>query len=77
MVFGCLFFLLTAIAILSNVVKSKTVTSDTIYGAICAYLLMGLTWAFLFCTLEVLHPARCWKADSPSPRVMWRTRSLQ
>ena len=53
---GSLFFLLTAIAILSNVVKSKTVTSDTIYGAICAYLLMGLAWAFLFCTLEVLHP---------------------
>ena len=54
--FGLLFFLLTAIAILSNIVKSKTVTSDTIYGAICAYLLLGLTWAFLFCTLEVLHP---------------------
>jgi hypothetical protein len=54
--FACLFFLLTAIAILVNVLKSKTVTSDTIYGAICAYLLLGLTWAFLFCTLEVLHP---------------------
>lgn len=54
--FSCLFFLLTAIAILTNVLKSKTVTSDTIYGAICAYLLLGLTWAFLFCMFEVLHP---------------------
>ncbi len=54
--FACLFFLLTTIAILSNILKSKTVTSDTIYGAICAYLLLGLMWAFLFCTLEVLHP---------------------
>ena len=73
--FGVSFFLRTAIAILSNVLKSKTVTSDTIYGAICAYLLLGLAWAF-FCTLEVLHPARCWRKDSPSPLVTRRSRSL-
>jgi hypothetical protein len=63
--FGCLFFLLTAIAILSNVVKSKTVTSDTIYGAICAYLLLGLMWAFLFCVVEVLHPGSLLEGGQP------------
>ncbi len=63
--FGCLFFLLTAIAILSNVLKSKTVTSDTIYGAICAYLLLGLMWAFLFCMLEVLHPGSLLEGGQP------------
>jgi voltage-gated potassium channel len=63
--FGCLFFLLTAIAILSNILKSKTVTSDTIYGAICAYLLLGLTWTFLFCVLEVLHPGSLLEAGHP------------
>jgi hypothetical protein len=63
--FGLLFFLLTIIAILSNVLKSKTVTSDTIYGAICAYLLIGLMWTFLFCILEVLHPGSLLEAGQP------------
>jgi hypothetical protein len=54
--FGALFFLLTAVAILTNVLKSETVTADKIYGAICAYLLLALMWAFLFCVIEVLHP---------------------
>ncbi len=63
--FGVLFLLLTAIAILSNVLRSKTVTSDTIYGAICAYLLLGLMWAFLFCMLEVLHPGSLLEAGQP------------
>jgi hypothetical protein len=63
--FGCLFFLLTAVEIVVNVVKSKTVTSDTIYGAICAYLLLGLVWTFLFCMLEVLHPGSLLEAGQP------------
>jgi len=54
--FGLLFFALTIFVILSNIARSKTVTSDTIYGAICAYLLIGLAWGFVFCILEVLHP---------------------
>lgn len=54
--FGCLFFLLTALTILENVLKGGTVTGDKICGAICAYLLLGLMWAFLFCLIEVVHP---------------------
>jgi len=54
--FGFLFFLLTTVVILSDVLKSETVTADKIYGAICAYLMLGLMWAFLFCMIEVLHP---------------------
>ena len=54
--FGFLFFLLTAAAILVDVLKSKTITGDKIAGAICAYLMIGLMWAFLFCLIEVLNP---------------------
>ncbi len=74
--FGVSFFLLTAIAILSNVLKSKTVTSDTIYGAICAYLLLGLAWAFLFARWRSCIPARCWRKDSLIAGSMWRSRNL-
>jgi hypothetical protein len=54
--FGCLFFLLTALTIIEHVLKGGTVTGDKICGAICAYLLLGLMWAFLFGLIEVVHP---------------------
>lgn len=53
---GFLFFLLITIAVLTNVLRGETVTTDKICGAICAYLMMGLVWAYLFGLLEVTHP---------------------
>lgn len=53
---ACLFYLLMTVAILSNVLKGETVTNDKICGAICAYLMMALTWGFLFGLMEVVHP---------------------
>jgi hypothetical protein len=53
---GCLFYLLITVAIVVNVLKGETVTADKICGGICAYLVMGLMWAFLFGLMEVVHP---------------------
>jgi hypothetical protein len=53
---GCLFYLLIAVAIVANVLKGEVVTADKICGGICAYLVMGLMWAFLFGLIEVVHP---------------------
>jgi ion channel len=53
---GCLFYLLITVAILANVLKGEAVTADKICGGICAYLVMGLMWAFLFGLIEVVHP---------------------
>jgi hypothetical protein len=53
---GFLFFLLITIAVLTNVLRGETVTTDKVCGAICAYLMMGLVWAYLFGLLEVTHP---------------------
>jgi hypothetical protein len=36
--------------------KVKKVTTDTIFGAICAYLLLGITWTMVFSLIEILHP---------------------
>ena len=55
-IFGALFFAYTAIIILSHIVREKEVTTESIYGAICAYFLMGLMWACVFFTLETLQP---------------------
>lgn len=46
--FGSIFFIYTTVLIFSHVLKYKKVTSDTLYGAICVYILIGLTWSFFY-----------------------------
>lgn len=55
-IFGALFFAYATIMILSFIYSEKEVTVELIYGAICAYFLMGLMWACIFFTLEMLQP---------------------
>ena len=45
-----------AIAILGYVLRSGRVTADKIYGAICAYLLFGYAWAFIYSVIEEVQP---------------------
>jgi len=54
--FYMLFFVLIAIEILYHIIKSKEVTTDIIFGAICVYLLIGVIWGLLFIFIEVIHP---------------------
>jgi hypothetical protein len=48
--------LLFAVAILGYVVRSGRVTSDKIFAAICAYLLIGYAWAFGYALLDECCP---------------------
>ena len=45
-----------AVAILGYVLRSGKVTWDTIYGGICAYLLFGYGFAFLYSVIEEVQP---------------------
>ena len=54
--FGILFMAFIVIIILSHIFKEHRVTYNVIYGAIVAYLLMAITWVFIFSILEGLHP---------------------
>ena len=45
-------FLMTAIAILANVLRRHFATVQSIFGAICTYLLLGLAWALLYWATE-------------------------
>lgn len=58
---GCSFYLLITVSIVVNVLKGETVTADKICGGICAYLVMGLMWAFLFALIEAVHPGSFWE----------------
>jgi ion channel len=51
-----LFLILVICAILSNVFRSREITTETLAGAICAYLLIGALWADTFSVLETVRP---------------------
>jgi hypothetical protein len=53
---GVIFFTLAACLLLVDVLRKGAVTADKIYGALCVYLLIGLTWGFIFLTLEGVQP---------------------
>jgi hypothetical protein len=50
------FITVLSIAILVHVIRSKRATMDTVYGATCVYLMMGLFWAKVFTLLELYYP---------------------
>jgi hypothetical protein len=45
-----------ATVILIHVATVPTVTGDIVRGAVCAYLLLGLVWAFAYSVLEYVQP---------------------
>jgi len=49
------FLVFVAVNVLRHVLKSTDVTAETIYGALCVYLLLGLIWASGYFALELLH----------------------
>ncbi len=53
---SCLFLTVTVFALVSRLFTVKSVTFDTISAAICAYLLLGVAWAYAFAIVELRHP---------------------
>lgn len=55
-VFTLLFYAFTALIVLSRVLTTRRITTNTIYGAVAVYLLMGLTWATAYSLVESINP---------------------
>ena len=53
---SCLFLTVTVFALVSRLFTVKRVTFDIISAAICAYLLIGVAWAYAFAVVELRHP---------------------
>ncbi len=53
---SCLFLTVTVFALVSRLFTVKSVTFDIISAAICAYLLIGVAWAYAFAVVELRHP---------------------
>ncbi len=55
-IFTLLFYAFTALIGLLQVLRERQITTDTIYGAVSVYLLMGLTWANAYGLIESVSP---------------------
>jgi hypothetical protein len=66
-VLALLFYLFTLITIVSHVFSGEEVTGDIIYGAICVYLLIGVTWTGIFILIEILKPGSFYINTSYNP----------
>ena len=55
-VLALIFLAFTTVVILMAVLAPGKVTTDKLAGAICAYLMIGLTFAILFSVLEITRP---------------------
>jgi hypothetical protein len=51
-----MFFGVIAFLIIGEVLRADTVTTDKLFGAVCAYLLIGATWAGAYAFVDVLEP---------------------
>jgi hypothetical protein len=50
------FLVFLTLIIMFAVFRDETVTFDTIFGAVCAYLLLGVTWGAAYALLVVISP---------------------
>lgn len=62
-----LFLAYTLVTLLRAVLRAKTVTLDTIYGALSVYLLIAFVWGVAYLLLEKLHPGALAMHSSPHP----------
>lgn len=51
-----LVMVMVMVAILSEVLRAQTVSSDLVVGAVCLYLVVGLAWTFLYYWIYLLSP---------------------
>jgi len=50
------FILIAIISMLRSVFKAREASADRIVGSICIYLMIGMFFAFVFATLDILDP---------------------
>ena len=51
-----LFLAFVAVMILRAIFTQGSISLDSIFGAVCAYLLLGMAWGSLYSAIEVLQP---------------------
>ena len=55
-IFGILFLTFTTLIILYHVLQGQKVTVDTLFGAICVFILIGIIWSGIYLLINTLSP---------------------
>jgi hypothetical protein len=69
------FYAFMTVAVFLEVIQERRVSADTLYGTVCVYLLVGMTFGSLYDLVETLHPGSFQiNVDSAGPaEIRWRT----
>jgi len=59
-----LFYVVVIVMLLKDILQREEVHADTIYGAICVYLLLGIAWAGVYDVIEVASPGSFQVSDA-------------
>jgi len=70
MPFQLAFYAFITLSILRSVLAAPTISADVICGAIAVYLLLGITWAIIFGTIEMLTPGAIRATNDFDPTPM-------
>jgi voltage-gated potassium channel len=57
------------VAMLSEVLRARSASSDLVMGAVCLYLVIGLTWTFLYYSIYLLSPGSIFVSPETSIRT--------
>jgi hypothetical protein len=60
---AALFLAFTIATVLRNVYTAKDVSADSIYAALCGYLLAGLAFGHLYCLVELVTPGGAFRGS--------------
>jgi hypothetical protein len=50
------FLWVVIVMLLKDILRRQTIRADTVYGAICVYLLLGIAWAGVYDVIEIVRP---------------------
>ncbi|KKK76841.1 hypothetical protein LCGC14_2859600 [marine sediment metagenome] len=59
----------TALTVLAGIIRVERGTMNTVFGAVCAYFLIALFWAFIFFQTERIDPGSFTFPDGPHQRL--------
>ncbi len=69
LLFGTAFMIYASVVILRSVISAAKVTIETLYGAVAAYVLLGITWGDLYFLVETIWPSSFTSPIMPGTQI--------
>jgi voltage-gated potassium channel len=66
---GALFFFIVTLKLLRSIFASHELSLDSLFGAICGFLLLGTAWALTYSMIYLANPASFHVDDSTRPQL--------